>query len=140
MEHLTVEMIMNETPGVRLNSWIHENVMTTPPLFAYTEKGGAEISYFPGGYDQRIAVSDRVLAEKVPGYSTDIAEAWKVVETINSRGWQFCIRLNQDGRVIAKSGPEKCNASNFFNDGQYFETVPEAICKATLLGMLETQI
>ncbi len=140
MEHLTVEMIMNETPGVRLNSWIHENIMITPPLFAYTERGGAEISYFPGGHHQRIAVSDRALAEKVPGYSTDIAEAWKVVETINSRGWQFCIRLNRDGRVIAESGPENCNSSNFFNDHQYFETVPEAICKVALLGILETQI
>ena len=130
-------MVIKEIPGVRLNSWVHENIMIVPPLLVYTEIGEQNISYFPEGHQDRIAMSDRALAEKVPGYSTDIADAWKVVETINSRGWQFCIRLNQDGRVIAESGPENCNSSSLFNDDQYFETVPEAICKAALLGMLE---
>jgi hypothetical protein len=137
MEHLTEDMITEEIPGVRLDSWVHENIMIVPPLFAYTEISGPDISYFPEGHKEEIAISDRALAEKVPGYSTDIASAWKVVETVNSRGWQFCLRLNRNGRVIAECGPENCNSSNFFNDDQYFETVPEAICKAVLLGMLE---
>ena len=139
LEHLKAEMIIDEGPGIRLDSWVHENVMTVPPLFAYTDLAGPNISYFPEGHQQRIAISDRVLAEQVPAYSTDIASAWKVVETINSRGWQFCIRMDKDGRVVAESGPQNCNSSNFFNGGEYFETVPEAICKAVLLGMIEQE-
>jgi hypothetical protein len=139
LEHLTAEMIIEEIPGVRLDSWVQENVMIVPPLFAYTDLAGPHISYFPEGHQQGIAISDWVLAERVPGYSTDIASAWKVVETINSRGWQFCIRMDKDGRVVAESGPQDCNFSNFFNDGDFFETVPEAICKAALLGIVEQE-
>jgi hypothetical protein len=137
MERLTAEMIARENPGVRLDSWVHENIMTVPPLFAYTEVGGPAVDYFPEGHRKRIAVSDRVLAGEVPNYSTDIATAWKVVESVNSQGWPFCIRLNKDGRVIAESGSADCNSSSFFNDGEYYSTVPEAICKAALLGMIK---
>jgi hypothetical protein len=135
MEQLTPDMIAGELPGVRLNSWVHENVMTVPPLFAYTKIGGPTIDYFPEGHQERIAISDRVMAEEVPNYSTDIAAAWKVVETINSRGWPFCIQLKADGRVIAESSTMECNSSDFFNDGMFFATIPEAICKAALLAM-----
>jgi hypothetical protein len=139
MENLTAQMIAKETPGVRLDSWIHENVMTVPPLFAYTEVGGPTVNY-PEGHEARIAISDRALADEAPKYSTDIANAWKIVETMNSRGWPFCIRLNKDGRVMAETGSVECNSSSFFNDGQYYETVPEAICKAALLGMIQKPI
>jgi Phage ABA sandwich domain len=133
MEHLTPEMIAEELPGARLDSWVQANLMTVPPLFAYTKMGGPSIDYFPQGHQERIAISDRVMAEEVPNYSTDIAAAWKVVETINSRGWPFCIQLTADGRVVAESSSMECNSSDFFNDGRFYTTVPEAICKAALL-------
>ncbi len=136
MEHLNQEIIVGETPGVRLDSWVNENVMITPPLFAYNEIGKRAPDYFPGGHKERIAIHDRVMSEQVPKYSTDITAAWKVVEAVNSRGWQFCIRLTEDGRVVAESG-SACNSSSFFHDGDYYETVPEAICKAALMAMLD---
>jgi hypothetical protein len=137
MKHLKQQMIAQEPPGVRLDAWVQENVMTVPPLFAYTQIGGARVDYPEGHrvHGAQIAVSDRALAEKVPNYSTDIANAWKIVETMNSRGWPFCIRLSREGKVIAETGRADCNAGSFYDDGNCYETVPEAICKAALLGM-----
>ncbi|MGE5582771.1 MAG: BC1872 family protein [Bacillota bacterium] len=137
MEYLTPEMIENEPPGVRLDSWVNENVMIVPPLFVYTEVGEETVDYYPQGHRERIAVHDRAMANEVPKYSTDIAAAWKVVETINGRGWPFSIRLREDGRVITECGSNKCNSGVFYHDGAYYSTVPESICKAALLGMLD---
>jgi hypothetical protein len=139
MENLTRELILKEQPGQRLDSWISEHVLTVPPLYCYSDIGGeVNIDYGSDGHKERIAVRDRAMADNLPNYSTQIADAWKIVEEFNSRGWPFFLEIAGDGRVKAGSGTRAANEI-VYEEPEYSPTVPEAICKTALLLMVERE-
>lgn len=140
MEDLTREIIMGEVPGSKLDRWVAEGIMTIPQLYAYTHCTGDIQSYFWNEYAEEIAIRDHALSVELPKYSTDIAEAWKVVEELNSRGLAFGLKLDEMGGVQAEGGPVGSEYPGaVFEDQEYLCTVPEAICKTALLLMLESR-
>lgn len=69
----------------------------------------------------------------VPKYSTDIKTAWEVVKKINERGWHVNIKTYSDGDVVVSI----LSYLGRFIDDALTQSVPEAICKAALLAVLE---
>lgn len=140
MRNLTREMILAETPGQRLNQWIAENVLTVPPLYCYQDLGAevGSLDYGPRGHEDRIAVRDVAMAQNLPNYSTEISDAWKIVEELNSRGRSFFLEIDVEGRVRAGTGA-RAVGEVVFEDPDYSPTVPEAICKAALLESLKSK-
>lgn len=140
MEELTREMILGELPGPKLDRWVAENIMAIPQLYAYTHTAGDEKIYFWSEDEEDLAIRDHALSVELPKYSTDIAEAWKVVEELNSRGLSFSLELDSMGRVHAKGGQAGLDCSGaVFDDQGFLCTVPEAICKTALLLVLENR-
>ena len=136
MEDLTPKTIINEVPGPQLDHWVAENIMTIPQLYAYDHGDGEVQSYIWDEVEENVAIRDHYLSIRLPSYSTDIAEAWKVVEELNSRGLSFGLELDGMGRVRAGS---RLSEGAIFEDREYLCTVPEAICKAALLIMLDNK-
>jgi hypothetical protein len=130
---LTSKEIYHEPAGERLDEWVGRNVMAVPHLYGYqlTEEG--QIRVFESAPDPESGVSlrDKILAEDLPPYSTDIATAWEVVEELSSRGWPFSIEVDQQGCI--RAGIYTKEQRIRFTDGESFATAPEAICKAALL-------
>lgn len=137
MEDLTREMVMAEVPGPQLDHWVAENIMTIPQLYAYTHCAGENQAYYWKPDEEDAAIRDRALSVRLPNYSTDIAEAWKVIEELNSRGLSFNLKLDAKGGIRVEGGPDGLERSKaVFDDREYLCTVPEAICKTALLMML----
>ncbi len=131
---------MGEVPGSKLDHWVAENIMTIPQLYAYTHSAGDNKIYFWSEDEEDVAIRDHALSVGLPNYSTDIAEAWKVVEELNSRGLSFSLELDSMGKVHAKGGQVGLDCSGaVFDDQEYLCTVPEAICKTALLLVLENR-
>lgn len=140
MEDLTYEMIIGEIPGPKLDHWVAENIMTIPKLYAYTHTAGDNKIYFWSEDEEDLAIRDHALSVGLPNYSTDIAEAWKVIEELNSRGLSFSLELDSMGGVHVQGGQVGLDCSGaVFDDQGYLCTVPEAICKTALLLMLENR-
>lgn len=140
MENLTREMIIGEAPGSRLDHWVAENIMTIPQLYAYTHTAGEPKIYFWSEDEEDLAIRDHALSVGLPNYSTNIAEAWKVIEELNSRGLSFGLELDSMGKVHARGGQAGLDCSSaVFDDQGYLCTVPEAICKTALLLALENR-
>ena len=133
MQHLTRDEIIHEMPGRRLDTWVAENVISVPPLYVYTDVNTQNRPVYPQGHKEGTAISDCAMAEHTPNFSTDIADAWKIVETLNSRGWPFYIELDRQGKITAGSGSSDPEFQTRYQDGENFTSVPEAICKAALL-------
>lgn len=131
---------MNEVPGPQLDHWVAENIMTIPRLYAYTHTAGDEKIYFWSEDEEGLAIRDHALSIGLPNYSTDIADAWKVVEELNSRGLSFSLELDSMGGVHVQGGQAGLDCSGaVFDDRGYLCTVPEAICKTALLLVLENR-
>ena len=140
MEDLTREMIIGAVPGPNLDHWVAENIMTIPQLYAYTHTAGDHKIYFWSEDEEDLAIRDHALSVGLPNYSTDIADAWKVVEELNSRGLSFSLELDSMGGVHVQGGQAGLDCSGaVFDDRGYLCTVPEAICKTALLLMLENR-
>jgi hypothetical protein len=83
---------------------------------------------------------EEILPIPLKCYSTDIKAAWEVVEKMREKS--FYVRVNSIGKYF-----ECCFIKNFVNEnntpGSFIglsntcKTVPEAICKAALLAVLE---
>lgn len=132
MKQLTAEEIQNEIPGANLDQWLAGRVMTIPRLYAYRQLSGTG-GYF-AEFGEELAVRDHAMSEATPHYSTDIADAWKVVEELNTRGLPFRLELDAGGRVRAGFGSEDGQVE--YQEVECICTVPEAICKAALLASL----
>lgn len=64
----------------------------------------------------------------LPRYSTDIAEAWEVVDRLNAAGLRVLIEQDWPGNY----GVRVWDKSTEVADVAWFETAPEAICWAAL--------
>jgi hypothetical protein len=133
LQRLTREEIFNESPGQRLDAWVAENVIAVPPLYVYTENNASNRPVYANGHKEGVAISDQAMAERTPNYSTDITAAWKVVETLNSRGWPFFIEVDRQGKITAGSVSTNPEFITSYHDTESFSSVSEAICKAALL-------
>lgn len=83
------------------------------------------------------------IVEPVPFYSTDIVDAWKIVEKLEEKGYVFHIYRygNWDKPESKKvwqcfTGDPKYNLHPFANA----DTPPLAICRAALLNILELEL
>lgn len=132
MNSLTLEQVQKEVPGRTLDEWLANRVMTVPRLYVYRQMSQPG-SYFVEFGDE-LAVRDHALSEKTPAYSTNIADAWKVVEELNSRGMPFRLELDTGGVVRAGFGASEVGLD--YQEVECICTVPEAICKAALLASL----
>lgn len=68
-------------------------------------------------------------------FSTDIAAAWEVVESLRARGMQTTIDTNRDGYQVAT----RVIRSGFYEGPATVSTLPLAICRAALRAVLSMQ-
>lgn len=72
----------------------------------------------------------------MPHYSTDIAEAWLVVEKMRERGWRFVVRDGAERGVpyvVTLWGPHDGSPTIVHVDEG--DTAPLAICRAALAAL-----
>ncbi len=125
------ETILGTVPGEALDQRIAAEIMTVQRLYLYQTP--AEYGALADFVAAAPAVRDHALSERTPPYSSDLQDAWKIVEELNSRGWPFTVELDEMGRVTARTGPQ----GQVRVGGEDTDlTVPEAICKAALLATL----
>jgi hypothetical protein len=126
--------IMSEAPGAGLDRRVAERVMSVPRLYLYQTPVEFGTIRTPGSDENDPAIRDHALSEVTPQYSTNLEDAWKIVEELNSRGWPFVVMLDEGGQVTAWTGRQaEVHAGGEESDSQL--TVPEAICKAALLAL-----
>ena len=124
------ETILGTVPGLGLDKQIAERIMTVQRLYLYQTP--AEYGALAEFVAEAPAVRDHALSEQTPQYSSDLQDAWKIVEELNSRGWPFTVELDEMGRVTTRTGP---HGEVQVGGGDTDMTVPEAICKAALLAI-----
>jgi hypothetical protein len=77
-------------------------------------------------------------ARWMPAYSTDIAAAWAVVEKMREAGWRYCLI-----GYVSSPLQECVFERKLGHDGDRFsasaDTMPLAICRASLLSLEEHQ-
>jgi hypothetical protein len=131
------ETVSDLAPGRELDRQVAEQVMIVPRLYLYqTPAEFGEIA-LPGAGEAPPALRDHDLSEQTPQYSTDINQAWKIVEELNSRGWEFQVRVDRLGKVTAATGP---NGEYRVGEDSVTQLTPaEAICKAALRALTEGQ-
>jgi len=128
---MTKEEIMQLKSGKKLNALVAENIMgwtkkqvSADECFEITGDCCANIIWLDS-YDTWAYEPDK--------YSTDISEAWQVIEYLKTKGWGF--QLKMDNIIWAE----------LYGLGiGYFtcigESAPEAICKVALLASLTQDI
>lgn len=113
---MTKDEIMKLEAGQEINELVINHVMK----WALIHRGDFDYTYNDGVYGARINWSP----------SSEIADAWIVVEKMQSKG--FC--FDADGNALRKRFR--------FGVGQEIgeaETAPLAICRAALLAIMETK-
>ncbi len=131
------ETVSALSPGRELDRQVAEQVMTVPRLYLYQSPAEFGEIALPGTGEARPALRDHDLSEQTPQYSTDINQAWKIVEELNSRGWEFQVRVDRFGNVTAATGPD--GEYRVGEDSDVQLTPSEAICKVALRAVTEGQ-
>lgn len=72
----------------------------------------------------------------IPPYSTDMGEAWKVVEKLSEEGWKIQLRQVGDGFLVQLQRREEFGTEQVEVHGEFPRvfTAPEAIVKCALLA------
>jgi hypothetical protein len=89
-------------------------------------------------------INENDLAKELPHYSTDMSDAWDVVEKIKSWGEGWCPQIYWDDNDGLEPGDWVAEFNKYWkveNDYRHTEavadTAPLAICQAALLAVIE---
>jgi hypothetical protein len=136
----TREQILAEPAGGQMDAWVAEFVMgwkwptNRCPVCGWLYSETRDQGCVPGDCSMRPR-PNIVEIQKSRGYgvySTDIADAWQVVEKMRTSPWKWYeIAHRPIGCMV--------NFTGNIGDNVYAETAPLAICKAALLATLESE-
>jgi len=96
------------------------------------------LSMCPGSeLDRRVA--DMLMDGTLENYSTDMGDAWKVVEKLEDLDWRIDIINSRKkkavlGMKMVDGAPHTLNV--LFDCPLEFETIPEGICKVALFTLV----
>jgi len=135
---MTREEILAMKPGRELDALVGEYVfgfkrVKTPPDY-YGKNGGTDVLVprnLPEFYNYP-PIGEIQLWYMCRHWSTDISAAWEVVEKMREKGSHFFVRDTGNNEVLVQF-------SYLYGRGYIAKTAPEAICKSSLLAVMEVE-
>jgi hypothetical protein len=139
----TREQVLAEPAGRQMDAWVAEFVFKMEKT-VYGIGKSSETCFENEEYLWR--------SWEVPEFSVDIEPAWMVVEKMHESGWSVEIKQLAPGESLLTNDkvPQKIECRvyvHFFKIGHYYNSqsdalgdiLPDAICRAALLAVLEAQ-
>ena len=138
---MTKEQIRATKPGRELDAWIAEKVLGKKVAWVESPEA-ANREWLAKGAPYTVDELHMIWA--LPGYSTEIAAAWELVEAAAKEGHTVAVdysNVTNRWAAYVSGSRQACQGHYVVGDGGYAEatTAPEAICKAALLAAMSKE-